>query len=42
MSTYKNSDGRLTKEEMQAFVGEAKIPDAFFKKFENWLIEQVR
>jgi outer membrane protein assembly factor BamB len=27
-----NNDGRLTKAEMQAFVGEAAIPEAFFKK----------
>ncbi|MAV37044.1 MAG: serine/threonine protein kinase [Planctomycetaceae bacterium] len=27
-----NSDGKLSKEEMQAFVGEIKIPPAFFKK----------
>lgn len=27
-----NKDGRLTKEEMQAFVGETPIPEAFFKK----------
>jgi outer membrane protein assembly factor BamB len=27
-----NKDGRLTKAEMQAFVGEAKIPESFFKK----------
>jgi len=27
-----NSDGKLTKDEMQAFVGERKIPEAFFKK----------
>lgn len=30
-----NSDGRLTKAEMQAFVGEVKIPDAFMKKFDR-------
>lgn len=27
-----NSDGKLTKQEMQAFVGETKIPDAFFAR----------
>lgn len=27
-----NSDGKLTKDEMQAFVGKRKIPEAFFKK----------
>ena len=27
-----NSDGKLTKAEMQAFVGEVKIPDSFFAK----------
>jgi outer membrane protein assembly factor BamB len=27
-----NSDGKLTRDEMQAFVGERKIPEAFFKK----------
>ncbi len=27
-----NSDGKLTKEEMQAFVGETKIPEAFFQR----------
>ncbi len=27
-----NKDGRLSKAEMQAFVGEVKIPEAFFKK----------
>jgi outer membrane protein assembly factor BamB len=27
-----NSDGKLTKAEMQAFVGKRKIPEAFFKK----------
>lgn len=27
-----NSDGKLSKAEMQAFVGERKIPEAFFKK----------
>jgi len=27
-----NSDGKLTKEEMQAFVGETVIPESFFKK----------
>lgn len=27
-----NSDGKLTKAEMQAFVGKTKIPEAFFKK----------
>lgn len=27
-----NSDGRLTKAEMQAFVGKTKIPEAFFKR----------
>lgn len=27
-----NNDGKLTKAEMQAFVGEVKIPEAFFKK----------
>ena len=30
-----NSDGRLTKEEMQAFVGDVKIPDAFMEKFDR-------
>ncbi len=27
-----NSDGRLTREEVQAFVGERPVPDAFFRK----------
>lgn len=27
-----NSDGKLSKQEMQAFVGEQKIPEAFFRK----------
>ncbi|HSG70517.1 MAG TPA: PQQ-binding-like beta-propeller repeat protein [Planctomycetaceae bacterium] len=27
-----NSDGKITKQEMQAFVGETKIPDAFYKR----------
>ena len=27
-----NSDGKLTKEEVQAFVGERPVPEAFFKK----------
>ncbi|QDU45789.1 outer membrane biogenesis protein BamB [Symmachiella dynata] len=27
-----NSDGKLTREEMQGFVGETKIPESFFKK----------
>jgi len=27
-----NKDGKLTKAEMQAFVGDAKIPESFFKK----------
>ena len=31
-ATTGNSDGKLTKEEMQAFVGERKIPPAFFEK----------
>jgi outer membrane protein assembly factor BamB len=30
-----NSDGKLTKAEMQAFVGEVKIPDEFMKKFDR-------
>jgi outer membrane protein assembly factor BamB len=30
-----NSDGRLTKAEMQAFVGAVKIPDEFMKKFDR-------
>ena len=30
-----NSDGRLTKAEMQAFVGDVKIPAAFMKKFDR-------
>lgn len=30
-----NSDGKLTKEEIQAFVGERKVPEAFFKKFDR-------
>ena len=27
-----NSDGKLTKEEVQAFVGERRVPEAFFRK----------
>jgi outer membrane protein assembly factor BamB len=27
-----NSDGKLTKDEVQAFVGERKVPEAFFRK----------
>lgn len=30
-----NSDGKLTKDEIQAFVGERKVPEAFFKKFDR-------
>jgi outer membrane protein assembly factor BamB len=30
-----NSDGRITKAEMQAFVGQVKIPEAFMKKFDR-------
>lgn len=31
----KNNDGKLTKAEMQTFVGDVKIPEAFFKKFDR-------
>lgn len=30
-----DKDGRLTKKEIQAFVGKVKVPDAFFKKFDR-------
>ncbi len=30
-----NNDGKLTKDEIQAFVGERKVPEAFFKKFDR-------
>ena len=30
-----NSDGRLDKDEIQAFVGEVKVPEAFMKKFDR-------
>ena len=32
LSDTGNSDGKLTKAEMQAFVGETKIPEAFYKR----------
>jgi outer membrane protein assembly factor BamB len=35
-----NSDGRLTKAEMQAFVGKVTIPDAFMKKFDRGDVNQ--
>ncbi len=30
-----DGDGKITKEELQAFVGQRKVPEAFFKKFDR-------